>query len=191
MVSHALHESLSPEGLKHLHYHFYVGADQTTPILAKAKKRSCHVKLMIIDEEIRIQGNGNQGSQSWYHSQEINVMLQSKEVCGNWIDGLRRCQRTGIYGKVRNWHRPRQVQLVQGDCRSSPEGKSRWGFLNKETGDTIKYDTLYCWCVISGRVGVGSWHGICIFSYFHMYILIQATACVPQHFVQAKKNSYR
>lgn len=94
MVSHAFHESLSPEGLKHLHYHFYVGPDQTTPILAKAKKRSCHVKLMIIDEEIGIQGSGNQDSQSWYHSQEINVMLQSKEVCRNWIDGLRKCQRT-------------------------------------------------------------------------------------------------
>ncbi|KFY10977.1 hypothetical protein V491_07386 [Pseudogymnoascus sp. VKM F-3775] len=55
---------------------------------------------MIIDKEVGIQGNGNQDSQSWYHSQEINIKLQSKEVCGNWIEGLRRCQRTGIYGKV-------------------------------------------------------------------------------------------
>lgn len=127
MVSHALHESLSPEGLKHLHYHFYVGADQTTPILAKAKKRSCHVKLMIIDEEIGIQGNGNQDSQSWYHSQEINVMLQSKEVCGNWIDGLRRCQRTGVYGKVDDdgvW-RDTEGKEVEGAIGTDP-GKFSW-----------------------------------------------------------------
>ncbi|KFY24031.1 hypothetical protein V493_05478 [Pseudogymnoascus sp. VKM F-4281 (FW-2241)] len=127
MVSHALHESLSPEGLKHLHYHFYVGADQTRPILAKAKKRSCHVKLMIIDEEIGIQGNGNQDSQSWYHSQEINVMLQSKEVCGNWIDGLRRCQRTERYGKVDDdgvW-RDAGGKEVEGAIGTDP-GKFSW-----------------------------------------------------------------
>ncbi|KFY02315.1 hypothetical protein O988_02207 [Pseudogymnoascus sp. VKM F-3808] len=127
MISHALHQSLSPEGLKHLHYHFYVGADQTGPILAKAKKRSCHVKLMIIDEEIGIQGNGNQDSQSWYHSQEINVMLQSKEVCGNWIDGLRRCQRTGIYGKVDDdgvW-RDADGKEVEGAIGTDP-GKFSW-----------------------------------------------------------------
>lgn len=127
MISHALHGSLSPEGLKHLHYHFYVGADQTRPILAKAKKRSCHVKLMIIDEEIGIQGNGNQDSQSWYHSQEINVMLQSKEVCGNWIDGLRRCQRTGIYGKADDdgvW-RDGDGREVEGAIGTDP-GKFSW-----------------------------------------------------------------
>ncbi|ELR10669.1 hypothetical protein GMDG_04936 [Pseudogymnoascus destructans 20631-21] len=127
MIAHALHQSLSPEGLKHLHYHFYAGADQTRPILAKAKKRSCHVKLMIIDEEIGIQGNGNQDSQSWYHSQEINVMLQSKEVCGNWIDGLRRCQRTGIYGKVDDdgvW-RDAEGKEVEGAIGTDP-GKFSW-----------------------------------------------------------------
>ncbi|KAL5349104.1 hypothetical protein ACLOAV_005392 [Pseudogymnoascus australis] len=127
MISYELHQSLSPGGLKHLHYHFYVGADQTRPILAKAKKRSCHIKLMIIDEEIGIQGNGNQDSQSWYHSQEINVMLQSKEVCGNWIDGLRRCQRTGIYGKVDDdgvW-RDAEGKEVEGAIGTDP-GRFSW-----------------------------------------------------------------
>lgn len=100
MVSNMLHTSLSAQGLRHLHYHYYVGADQTRPLPAQLKKRSCHVKLMIVDGEVGIQGNGNQDTQSWYHSQEINVLLQSREVCGDWIEGLRRCQRTGMYGKA-------------------------------------------------------------------------------------------
>lgn len=82
---------------------------------------------MIIDEEIGIQGNGNQDSQSWYHSQEINIMLQSKEVWGNWIEGLRRCQRTGIYGKVDDdgvW-RDAEGNEVEGAIGTDP-GKFSW-----------------------------------------------------------------
>jgi flagellar basal body P-ring protein FlgI len=30
---------------------------------------------MIVNEHIGIQGNGNQDTQSWFHSQEINAML--------------------------------------------------------------------------------------------------------------------
>lgn len=100
---------------KNMHIYFYVAKDQTKPINNKFKKRSCHskpppvqlnnladcsVKLMIVDEHIGIQGNGNQDTQSWFHSQEINVMLDSHEVCAAWIDGLRRNQNTHIYGKL-------------------------------------------------------------------------------------------
>jgi hypothetical protein len=55
---------------------------------------------MIVDEHIGIQGNGNQDTQSWYHSQEINVMLDSASICASWVDGIRRNQNTHIYGKV-------------------------------------------------------------------------------------------
>jgi len=37
---------------------------------------------------------------SWYHSQEINVMLDSKQVVREWNEGLRRNQSTGLYGRV-------------------------------------------------------------------------------------------
>lgn len=63
---------------------------------------------MIVDEHIGIQGNGNQDTQSWYHSQEANVMIDSHTVCAAWVDGIRRNQNTHIYGAVSKqdgcWH---------------------------------------------------------------------------------------
>jgi len=100
MIAHKMYTSLSAAGKQHLHYFFYIGKDQTFPIVAKKKKRDCHVKVMIVDEHIGIQGNGNQDTQSWFHSQEINVMFDSALVCKAWIDGLRRNQNTHIYGEV-------------------------------------------------------------------------------------------
>jgi phosphatidylserine/phosphatidylglycerophosphate/cardiolipin synthase-like enzyme len=100
MVAHHLLTSLSNEGRKRLHWFWYIGKDQTVPLVQKKKKRSCHIKVMIVDEHIGIQGNGNQDTQSWYHSQEINVMIDSALVCKGWIDGLRRNQNTHIYGEV-------------------------------------------------------------------------------------------
>ena len=100
MIAHKLYSELSPQGREHLHYFWYVAKDQTKPIPQEKKKRDCHIKLMIADERVGIIGNGNQDTQSWYHSQEINVMLDSEEVCRAWIDGLRRNQNTHLYGAL-------------------------------------------------------------------------------------------
>lgn len=100
MIAHKLFTTLSPAAKKRLHWFWYIGKDQTKPIVAKKKKRSCHVKLMIVDEHVGIQGNGNQDTQSWFHSQEINVMIDSPSICRAWIDGLRRNQNTHLYGEV-------------------------------------------------------------------------------------------
>ncbi|KAL2070490.1 hypothetical protein VTL71DRAFT_13516 [Oculimacula yallundae] len=100
MIAHEMYTTLSAAGKQKLHYFFYIGKDQTVPIVAKKKKRDCHIKVMIVDEHIGIQGNGNQDTQSWYHSQEINVMFDSALVCKAWIDGLRRNQNTHLYGEV-------------------------------------------------------------------------------------------
>ncbi|RAL61094.1 hypothetical protein DID88_010435 [Monilinia fructigena] len=100
MIAHKMYNSLSTSGKEHLHYFFYIGKDQTTPLVAKKKLRDCHIKVMIVDEHIGIQGNGNQDTQSWFHSQEINVMIDSRTVCKGWIDGLRRNQNTHLYGEV-------------------------------------------------------------------------------------------
>lgn len=100
MVAHRMYTALSGEARQRLHYFWYVGKDQTKPIIQEKKKRSCHIKLMIVDEHIGIVGNGNQDTQSWFHSQEINVMLDSAEVCRAWIEGLRRNQNTHIYGAL-------------------------------------------------------------------------------------------
>ncbi|KAK2031658.1 hypothetical protein LX32DRAFT_556817 [Colletotrichum zoysiae] len=100
MVAAHMYEKLSPQARQHLHYFWYVGKDQTRPIIAEKKKRSCHVKLMIVDESIAIVGSGNQDTQSWFHSQEVNIMLESRDVCKVWIDGLRRNQNTHQYGAL-------------------------------------------------------------------------------------------
>lgn len=100
MIAAHLYKSLSLAGRQRLHYYWYVGKDQTKPIVAEHKKRSCHVKLIIVDDRIAVVGSGNQDTQSWFHSQEVNLLLESPGVCAAWIDGLRRNQNTRQYGEL-------------------------------------------------------------------------------------------
>lgn len=93
-VAHKLYKELETEFHDNLGMYCYVAKDQIAPIHNSKKARSCHIKIMIIDEEIGIQGSGNQDSQSWYHSQEMNVMLDSPQVVRYWVEGLRRNQNT-------------------------------------------------------------------------------------------------
>jgi hypothetical protein len=53
---------------------------------------------MIVDSHIGIQGNGNQDTQSWYHSQEVNVLIDSQQICEAWLEGIRRNENTHLYG---------------------------------------------------------------------------------------------
>lgn len=110
MVAHNLHKALSDAGRAHLHYYWYVAKDQTEPLVQQRKERSCHIKLMVVDERVGIAGNGNQDTQSWFHSQEINAMLDSPAACRAWVDALRRNQNTHLYGRLGAgdgvWRRP-------------------------------------------------------------------------------------
>lgn len=72
----------------------------TRPLNAVRKQRNCHVKYAQFDDQVAIIGSGNQDTQSWYHSQEINVMVDSREIVKEWNDGLRRNQSTHLYGRV-------------------------------------------------------------------------------------------
>ena len=99
-VANKLYSELKPEFRKNLDIHCYVGKDQIRPIHNGYKKRSCHIKLMIVDEHIAIQGSGNQDTQSWYHSQEVNLMIDSPLVCQKWLEGIRQNQNTHLYGQV-------------------------------------------------------------------------------------------
>jgi phosphatidylserine/phosphatidylglycerophosphate/cardiolipin synthase-like enzyme len=94
----ALVSELSPAERELLKICYYVGKDQDHPIHQSLKQRSCHVKLLIVDDHVAIQGSGNQDTQSWYHSQEINVMLDSEEVCRKWREGIERNQNTSKFG---------------------------------------------------------------------------------------------
>jgi phosphatidylserine/phosphatidylglycerophosphate/cardiolipin synthase-like enzyme len=57
MVANRLYRALGSDNEKEcLRIFYYVAKDQTKPIHNSHKKRSCHIKLMIVDEQIAIQG---------------------------------------------------------------------------------------------------------------------------------------
>lgn len=91
----------SPKAAQNLKIHFYTAADQSRPIHNSFKQRSCHIKLLIADDAVAVQGSGNQDTQSWYHSQEVNVMIDSPVVCQAWREGIERNQNTRLYGRAR------------------------------------------------------------------------------------------
>jgi len=108
-------KDLEPEQRKLLRVFWYTAKDMCRPINASKKQRNCHVKIMIIDEYVGIQGNGNQDSQSWYHSQEANIMIDSPAVCKEWADGIRANQNTHIYGRVDEdgiWRDPKDGSVL-------------------------------------------------------------------------------
>jgi len=95
-----MYKALDEEHKKNLQVYWYTGKDQTRPINASSKKRNCHVKIMTIDDSVGIQGNGNQDAQSWFHSQEINIMVDSPQIVREWQDAIRANENTHIYGKI-------------------------------------------------------------------------------------------
>ncbi|KAJ3172091.1 hypothetical protein HDU88_006905 [Geranomyces variabilis] len=100
MIANALYLSLTEEEKKNLDIYNYVAKDMTRPIHDSKKCRSCHIKLMIVDDHVGIIGSGNQDTQSWYQSQECNVMFDNATVCAAWLDGLHRNQNTFVFGAV-------------------------------------------------------------------------------------------
>lgn len=119
MVANEMYQGLNEEQKKNLRIYYYVAKDQVMPIHNKFKARSCHskltitscytyakssvlVKLMIVDEHVGIQGNGNQDTQSWFHSMEVNIMIDSHAICRDWLEALRRNQST--YWMLCNFH---------------------------------------------------------------------------------------
>ncbi|KAJ9605552.1 hypothetical protein H2200_010209 [Cladophialophora chaetospira] len=132
MIAHSLYKDLGDEHRDNLSVYAYVAKDQIHPIHNKFKQRSCHIKLMIVDDHIGIQGNGNQDTQSWYHSQEVNVMIDSPLVVGKWMEGIKQNQNTHIYGKVQNhgddagcWKDPNTGKQAEAAIGVDP-GKFAW-----------------------------------------------------------------
>ncbi|KAF3931599.1 hypothetical protein ABW19_dt0210126 [Dactylella cylindrospora] len=133
----SLFNSLSSEEEKErLKVYWYTAKDMRTPIHAKPKRRTCHIKLLVADGHIGIQGSGNQDTQSWYHSQETNVMIDSKEVVSEWLWGIRSNQNTHIWGRVDNdgvWRSKEGRGIVTDDLK---EGEGLPGTLG---GGKIKF----------------------------------------------------
>ncbi|SPO31578.1 uncharacterized protein UTRI_06398_B [Ustilago trichophora] len=85
---------------KYLEVYWYTGKDMTRPLNAVRKQRNCHVKFAAFDGQVAVLGSGNQDTQSWFHSQEINVMVDSKQIVDEWMAALTRNQSTKLYGMV-------------------------------------------------------------------------------------------
>ena len=100
MFASKLCSTLSSQERKNLHIHYYVAKDQNKPIHHSKRSRSCHIKLLIADGKVGVQGSGNMDTQSWCHSQEINLMVDSEEVCRKWREGIERNQNTALYGRA-------------------------------------------------------------------------------------------
>ena len=73
-----------------------------------------------------MQGNGNQDTQSWFHSQEINVLLDSPLVCSEWRQAIDSNQNTKHYGLVSQqdgvWRDARGQQLPENERGKVPKG---------------------------------------------------------------------
>jgi len=103
MVVNRMYTKLNAEKKGHhknLKVFWYTSKDQKRPINAAAKKRNCHVKFMAVDDQIAIFGNGNQDTQSWFHSMEINVMVDSPALVRDWLSGIDANQNTRLFGRV-------------------------------------------------------------------------------------------
>ncbi|BGP40302.1 hypothetical protein JCM10449v2_004261 [Rhodotorula kratochvilovae] len=89
---------LGKEG--NLHVYWYCGKDQIRPLNAVHKSRNCHIKFMSVDGQCAIVGNGNLDSQSFWHSQEANILVDNPQLVADWMDQLRTNQSTHKYGRV-------------------------------------------------------------------------------------------
>jgi len=58
------------------------------------------IKFLAVDGQCAILGNGNLDSQSFWHSQEANVLVDNPQIVADWMDQLRTNQSTHRYGKV-------------------------------------------------------------------------------------------
>lgn len=101
-AAQALLASLPAEGSERLllNIYDYVAKDQDHPIHQQFRSRTCHIKLLVADGAVGIQGSGNQDTQSWFHSQELNIMVDSEEICQKWRECIERNQNTKAFGRV-------------------------------------------------------------------------------------------
>lgn len=140
MAANTIYTGLSDSEKALLNIYYYTAADQDHPISNLYKKRSCHIKLLIVDEEVAVQGSGNQDTQSWFHSQEVNIMIDSPILCRTWREGIERNQNTKQYGRARDdgcWY-DKEGKLAEGSMGMHPSRMDRVkgvvGTFNKARG---------------------------------------------------------
>lgn len=83
---------------QYLKWHWYVAKDQNAPLRFEKQSRNNHVKFLQVDGQVAVQGSGNMDTQSWFHSQEVNVMVDSPQLVKEWMENFAANQNTGKYG---------------------------------------------------------------------------------------------
>ena len=106
-VRYRLMTELSKENKqKYLKWHWYVAKDQNALFDSKNKQeivmlnsyksmdkwRSWVTSLILLR---LIVGSGNMDTQSWFHSQEVNVMVDSALLVNEWMENFAANQNTG------------------------------------------------------------------------------------------------
>jgi len=96
-VMKRMYKKLTKVGCQqHLTIMFYVARTQVHP----TKMHPNHTKFMAVDDEIAIFGSGNMDTQSWHHSQETNIMVDSPLLVKEWMDLFKISQNTHLYGVI-------------------------------------------------------------------------------------------
>ncbi|KAG2344488.1 hypothetical protein BDR05DRAFT_975536 [Suillus weaverae] len=101
-VSKTMFTQITDEEKEKLKLYWYTGKHQIKPVNATARKRNCHatgtrVQLVLTDGPLTEVHQKNSDTQSWYHSQEVNVMVDNLTVCEDWFDGIWRNQNTHLH----------------------------------------------------------------------------------------------
>lgn len=71
---------------------------------------------MMVDGQVAILGNSNHDSQSWHHSQESNILVDSPRLCEEWMQRLNANQNTARFGKLDNdglWRNPKDGSVLE------------------------------------------------------------------------------
>lgn len=71
---------------------------------------------MNVDGKVSILGNSNHDSQSWHHSQETNIMVDSEALSAEWVERLDANQNTDQFGRLETdgyWHNPQDGSILE------------------------------------------------------------------------------
>jgi hypothetical protein len=90
-------------------------------------------------------GNGNLDTQSFYHSQEINLLLDSPLICRAWLDAIDRNENTKRHGLASKkdgfWHDPVTGKLAEGSMGADP---GMFGWAKGLVGTVQRVKNILC-----------------------------------------------
>jgi hypothetical protein len=97
--------------------------------MSKSPFKVCRANSRVDENSNGCLGNGNLDTQSFYHSQEVNVLIDSSFICKSWLEQINGNQNTLKYGAASSkdgcWHDPETGKIPDGSVGTNP-GKFGW-----------------------------------------------------------------